>query len=74
MSSPCIALVVLCLGAALASAQPNASALNEAYKKFDMERREGLGYSTSSDSGTLGWGEGQIIQDYAYLWEATQDT
>ncbi len=74
MSYACIALVVLSLSAAVASAQPDVAALNEAYKAFDMERNEGLGHSTSPDSGTLGWGEGSIIQAYGNMWEATQDT
>ncbi len=66
--------VILGLSGSLAWAQLDAGALNEAYKEFDRQRNDGLGHSTSSDSGTLGWGEGSIIQSYANMWEATRDT
>jgi len=74
MAPVCVLVIALMLCTAIACAQPDMSALNEAYKKLDMERKEGLGHSESSDSGTLGWGEGSIIQSYANMWEATGDT
>ena len=65
---------ILGLSAGLAWAQLDVAALNEAYKELDRQRNDGLGHSTSPDSGTLGWGEGAIIQGYANMWEVTQDT
>ncbi len=56
------------------AAQLDVAAINEAYKAYDMTRNEGLGQSLSPDSGTLGWGEGSIIQSYAQMWETTGDT
>ncbi|MGD9495887.1 MAG: hypothetical protein AB7Y46_06230 [Armatimonadota bacterium] len=55
-------------------AQLDVAALSEAYKAHDLERNEGLGHSDKPDSGSLGWGEGGIMQDYADLWEVTGDT
>ena len=66
--------VVFGLSATFAWAQLDVAALNDAYKKLDERRNDGLGHSKSSDSGTLGWGEGSIIQSYANMWEVTQDT
>ena len=54
-------------------AQIDVAQLAEAYKAYDMTRNEGKGYSESADSGTLGWGEGAVIQSYAQMWEATED-
>ena len=54
-------------------AQIDAGKLAEAYKAHDMALNEGKGCSESVDSGTLGWGEGGVIQNYAQMWEATED-
>jgi len=54
-------------------AQIEMAPLIDAYKAFDLTRNEGKGYSESADSGTLGWGEGSVIQEYAQMWEATED-
>lgn len=62
------------LAAATAFAQFDITALSEAYKQSDRQLNDGLGHSTSPDSGTLGWAEGPILQHYADLWEVTQDT
>ena len=64
-------IVVASPGGALA--QIDAAKLAEAYKAYDMARNDGKGYSESADSGTLGWGEGGVIQSYAQMWEATED-
>ncbi len=68
---PVIGIVLL--GTVAGWAQLDIMALNEAYKAFDLERNQGIGHSDKPDSGTLGWGEGAIIQDYADLWEVTGD-
>lgn len=65
-------IILMC--AVAGCAQLDVEALNEAYKAYDLERNGGMGYSDNPDSGTLGWGEGAIIQDYADLWEVTGDT
>ena len=54
-------------------AQVDVATLAEAYKMHDMSLNEGKGHSESTDSGTLGWGEGAVIQTYAQMWEATED-
>lgn len=58
----------------ICAAQLDVDALAEAYKQHDLERNEGKGHSESPNSGTLGWGEGSILDDYSALWEATGDT
>ncbi len=65
-------LVIMCTAGA--TAQLDVAALNEAYKAYDLERNEGIGHSDKPDSGSLGWGEGSIIQGYADMWEVTGDT
>ena len=65
---------IILMGAVAGWAQIDVAALNEAYKAFDLERNGGLGYSDRPDSGSLGWGEGAILQDYADLWEVTGDS
>ena len=47
--------------------------LVEAFRAYDAARNEGKGYSEAADSGTLGWGEGQILQDYVRIWDVTDD-
>lgn len=69
----CIASIVLVTSANSASAQFDVPKLAEAYKAYDLTRNEGKGFSESADSGTLGWGEGAVIQSYAQMWEATED-
>ena len=56
-----------------AFAQLDQDKLVQAYKAFDSERNEGKGFSESADSGSLGWGEGGVLQDYVRLWEVTED-
>jgi hypothetical protein len=67
------AILVVCLIASSALAQLDVAALAEAYKQADAAFRDGLGHSTSPDSGTLGWSEGPTLQNYASLWEVTGD-
>lgn len=67
----CYTLFVISPSGALA--QVDVAKLAEAYKAYDMTRNEGKGFSESADSGTLGWGEGAVIQSYAQMWEATED-
>ena len=72
--SLCTAAMILVTHAErLALAQIDVAKLAEAYKAYDMTRNEGKGHSESADSGTLGWGEGAVIQSYAQMWEATED-
>lgn len=66
--------LILLLIAAPAFAQLDVAALSDAYKQADAKFNDGLGHSTKPDSGTLGWGEGPILQNYADMWEVTQDT
>ncbi len=65
---------IILMSAVSGWAQLDVAALNEAYKAYDLERNEGIGHSDKPDSGSLGWGEGSIIHDYAMLWEVTGDT
>jgi len=65
--------MILVANASGALAQIDVAELAEAYKAYDMTRNEGKGFSESVDSGTLGWGEGAVIQSYAQMWEATED-
>ncbi len=67
------AFIALLLMALPAFAQLDVAALDAAYRQYDMQRDGGLGKSTSADSGTLGWGEGPILQSYANMWEVTGD-
>ncbi|NUQ61510.1 MAG: hypothetical protein HUU20_03415 [Pirellulales bacterium] len=68
------AIVVLsAIRAGEAPAQIDAAKLAEAYKAYDLTRNEGKGFTDSADSGTLGWGEGAVIESYAQMWEATGD-
>ena len=71
-----LALVACAVGAvcSAAHAQLDVDALADAYRAFDLERNDGLGHSAKPDSGSLGWGEGAIMQDYMDLWEVTGDT
>ena len=69
----CVAAIILFMKAGTAPGQIDVAQLNEAYKAFDMARNEGKGHSDSADSGTLGWGEGGVIQSYAQIWEVTED-
>ena len=68
-----IAVTILVANAGSALAQFDTTQLAEAYKAYDLALNEGKGYSESADSGTLGWGEGAVIQSYAQMWEATGD-
>ena len=68
-----IAAMILVTNASGALAQIDLDKLSEAYKAYDATRNDGKGYSESADSGTLGWGEGAVIQSYAQMWEATED-
>ena len=72
-SAFCFCLIALFYPAAFAFGQLDQAKLVEAYKAFDLERNEGKGHSESADSGTLGWGEGAVLQDYARMWEVTGD-
>ena len=69
----CIAAMLLVASPGGALAELDAAKLAQAYKAYDLARNEGKGYSESADSGTLGWGEGFVIQEYAQMWEATED-
>ena len=70
----CVAAIILFASAGSAPGQIDVDKLNEAYKAFDMARNDGKGHSDSANSGSLGWGEGSVIQSYAQMWEATEDT
>jgi hypothetical protein len=65
--------LILVAGPGTSLAQFDAAKPAEGYKAYDMTRNEGNGFSESADSGTLGWGEGAVIQSYAAMWEATED-
>lgn len=70
-------IVFLLLGLTVTTAVDadlDVDALAEAYREFDMERREGKGFSESADSATLGWAQGSIITSYINMWEATGDS
>ncbi len=67
------AVVILAVSPAVSPAQFDAAELAKGYQAYDMTRNEGKGFSDSADSGTLGWGEGAVIQSYAQMWEATDD-
>ncbi|MEA3402383.1 MAG: hypothetical protein U9R79_14190 [Armatimonadota bacterium] len=67
-------VAVMAMAVSMAGAQLDVDALAEAYRAFDMERNEGMGHSDKPDSGSLGWGEGGIIESYARMWEVTGDT
>ncbi len=69
----CLAAIVSFMSVGTAPAQIDVAKLNESYKAYDMARNEGKGHSESADSGSLGWGEGSVIQSYAQMWEATGD-
>jgi len=70
----CLALLLVGLITAGASAQLDVTKLAEAHKAYDMARNEGKGNSENPNSGALGWGEGGIINAYAQMWEVTEDT
>ncbi len=74
MRELCIIVVIFVVMTGTARAQLDVAKLAEAHKAFDMARNEGKGNSDSANSGSLGWGEGGIINAYAQLWEATEDT
>ncbi|MCP5117787.1 MAG: hypothetical protein GY953_43770, partial [bacterium] len=67
------AVLILVASPSLSPAQIDVGELAEAYQAYDLTRNEGKGFSESADSGTLGWGEGAVIQSYAQMWEATED-
>jgi hypothetical protein len=71
--SLCMAAVLLVASPGGSRAQIDVAQLAEAYKAYDLTRNAGKGDSESTDSGTLGWGEGAVIQSYAQMWEATED-
>jgi len=56
------AAMILVLSSSGLLAQIDVAQLAEAYKAYDLTRNAGKGYSESADSGTLGWGEGAVIQ------------
>ena len=58
----CTMAMILVTHADGALAQIDVARLAEAYKAYDMTRNEGKGYSETADSGTLGWGEGAVLQ------------
>jgi len=60
--------------AGTARAQLDTAKLAEAHKASDMARNEGKGHSDKANSASLGWGAGDIIQNYASMWEVTEDT
>ena len=64
---------IILMSAVSGWAQLDVAALADAYQAYDLGRNEGIGHSDKPDSGSLGWGEGGIIQDYADLWEVTGD-
>lgn len=68
-----LAAMILVASPGGALAEMDAAKLADAYKAYDMTRNDGKGFSESADSGTLGWGEGDVIQEYAQMWEATED-
>jgi hypothetical protein len=69
----CTAAVILVASVRNAPAEIDVAKLAEAHKAYDRTRNEGKGFSESADSGTLGWGEGAVIESYAWMWEATED-
>ena len=69
----CTVAMILAASAESVLAQIDVAQLAEAYKAYDLTLNEGKGHSESADSGTLGWGEGSVIQSYAQMWEATED-
>jgi hypothetical protein len=69
----CAAAVILAASARSAPAEIDAAKLAEAYKAYDRTRNEGKGFPDSADSGALGWGEGDLLESYARMWEATED-
>ena len=69
----CTAAVILVASVRSALAEIDVAKLADAYKAYDRARNEGKGFSESADSGTLGWGEGAVIESYARMWEATED-
>lgn len=54
-------------------AQLDLAPLAAEYRAAEAASKGGWGESASADSGTLGWGEGALLQDYAAMWEATAD-
>ena len=44
------------------------------YRAAEAASKQGWGESDSKDSGTLGWGEGALLRDYAAMWEVTGDS
>ena len=52
-------------------AEVHVEALDEAYRDYDMQRRDGEGYSCATDSGALGWSQGAIMIAYINMWEGT---
>jgi hypothetical protein len=56
-----------------ASGQLDVARLASEYKAADAASQGGWGATDTADSGRLGWGEGPILQNYAALWEVTED-
>ena len=57
----------------VASGQLDVARLASEYKAADAAYQGGWGVTDSADSGRLGWGEGPILENYAAMWEVTED-
>ncbi len=68
-----VAIALIALLVPMAGAQLDVAKLDQAHRQYDMGINEGKGRSESPDSGSLGWGEGGIINNYAAMWEVTGD-
>ena len=70
-------LLVLILFAAMpdeaACAELDVDEYVEKYRASDLKRNDGTGYSTYTNSSSLGWGESAILSDYIDLYRVTED-